>query len=83
MMPLPKSTVHSSPAASRVSQCQFCVDCSGLTSEIYNGDRPSMYMYGVVCYHVITTPYVRSVVNILHTVTHWYTGDDSEIQMSL
>ncbi len=55
--------------------------CSGLTYEIYSGDDPSMYIYWMVCYHVIAVPYLKSVVVSLHTS---YTLDDnSEPQSSL
>ncbi len=40
-----------------------------LTYEIYSGDGPSTYVYCMVSYRVIAAPYVRSVVNSLHTIT--------------
>ncbi len=40
-----------------------------LAYEIYSGGGPSMYLYCVVCYHVIAPLYVRSIVMSLHTVT--------------
>ncbi len=41
--------------------------------------RPYMYIYCVVCYHVIAAPYVRSVG---HVFAYLYTlDDDSECPM--
>ncbi len=42
-----------SPAGSYVSWCWSCFVCSELTYEIYSGGGPSMYVYCVVCYHVL------------------------------
>ncbi len=62
-----------SPAAYSVSWYQSCLVCSGLAYEIYSGGGPSIYLYCVVCYHVIVAPYVRSVD---HVFAYLYTLDD-------
>ncbi len=52
---------------------------SGLAYEIYSGGGSSTYVYCVVCYCVIVTPYVRSVC---HVFAYLYTlDDDSERPM--
>ncbi len=51
------------------SKIWFYTVCSGLTYEIYSGGGPSTYIYCVVCYCVMSAPYVRSVVVSLHTIT--------------
>ncbi len=40
--------------------CQSCFIHSGLEYEIYSGGGPSLYLYCVVCYHVIWGPCLRS-----------------------
>ncbi len=64
---------HLSSAASSVSGYRSCLVCSGLAYEIYSGGDPSIYVYCVVCYHVIVAPYVRSVG---HIFAYLYTLDD-------
>ncbi len=65
-----------SPAASRVSWYRFCFVCCGLAYEIYCGGGPSMYVYWVLCYHVIRAPYVRSVGHVF--AYHYTLADDLE-----
>ncbi len=56
-----------SPVAFSVSWCWSSFVCSGLMK--YSGGGPSTYIYCIVCYRVIATPCVRSVVVSLHTIT--------------
>ncbi len=65
---------HLFPAASSVSRYWSCRVCSGLAYEIYSGGGPSMYVYCVVCYHVIASPYVKSVG---HVSAYLYSLDDN------
>ncbi len=56
-----------------------CYVCSGIAYEIYSGGGPSTYIYCMVCFRVIATPYVRSIG---HVFAYLYTlDDDSEHQM--
>ncbi len=52
-----------------VSCCRACFARSGLTYHVYSGGGPCTYVYCVVSYHVIATPYARSDVVSLHTAT--------------
>ncbi len=71
---LPFLFIGLSPAASSVSWYRSCFVCSGLAYEIYSGGGPSMYIYWVVCNHVIAAAYVRSVGCV---VVYLYTLDDN------
>ncbi len=51
---------------------QFIIELSTLIF-IYGGGGPSAYVYCVVCYRVIVSPYVKSVV---HVFAYLYTFDD-------
>ncbi len=57
-----------------VHWCQPYFVCSVLTSEIYSGGGPSMYVYGVDCYRMIAVPCVRMKCNVF---THLYTLVDN------
>ncbi len=70
-----------SPAASNVSWCWSCFVCAGLAYEIYSGGAPSMYIYSVVCYCVIETPYVIVVMS-LHIITVLMMIHNSQCTMS-
>ncbi len=71
-----------SPAASRVSWCWSCFVCSGLTYKIWSEGGAYMYIYCVVCHHVIAAPYVRRVGVSLHTVTLLMTIQNVQWTMS-
>ncbi len=68
-----------SASASSVSWYQSCIVCSGLAYEIHRGGGPSTHVYCVVCYRVISAPYLR---NVGHVFACLYTlDDDSEYLM--
>ncbi len=47
--------------SSYISLWQSCFICSGLTYQIHSWGAHSLYVKHVVCYHVIASPYVRSL----------------------
>ncbi len=67
------------PAVSSASWYWSCFVYCGLAYEIYSGSGPSKCVYCVVCYRVITPPYVKSVVHVFAYL--YILDDDSEHPM--
>ncbi len=65
-----------SPAASIISWCWSCFVCSELAYEIYSGGGPSLYVYCVVCCHMMAAPYSSICKKCCCVFTHHYTLDD-------